>query len=144
MPLPSIRPALVAAALLAAAPPLAAGEPAAELRSDHIDRPAKIVGIGPSRLFPSVLVVPPEASFGWLNYTSGDVKIEFADDITRKLSCRSPGPFRPKGRDAASPRIESGGFVTLCRLAPGEYDYRVEVAGSDQPLLGKLVIEGGT
>jgi hypothetical protein len=37
--------------------------------------------------------------------------------------------------------VPSGGFVTLCSLAPGEYDYRVELEGRQQPLLGKLVVE---
>jgi hypothetical protein len=39
-------------------------------------------------------------------------------------------------------RSPSGAFVTLCQLAPGEYDYRVELEGRKQPLLGKLVVEG--
>jgi hypothetical protein len=37
--------------------------------------------------------------------------------------------------------VASGAFVTLCSLAPGEYDYRVELEGRQQPLLGKLVVE---
>ena len=143
MLLRSIRHALVAAAVVFVPISVVAQESRTDAESDHLDRTTKIVGIGPSRLVPSVLVVPHEAAFGRLNYTSRDARIGFAEDITGKLTCRSPGPFRPTGRDVASPRIASGAFVTLCSLAPGEYDYRVDLEGSAQPLLGKLVVEGG-
>ncbi len=108
---------------------------------DHAGHPTKIVGIAPTRLLPTVLVVPHDSAFGWLNYSSGDATIKFDEDITPKLTCRSPGLFRASAGDLASPRVASGAFVTLCSLAPGEYDYRVELEGRQQPLIGKLVIE---
>ena len=124
----------LAPSLALAQTPALAGEP------DHAGHPTKIVGIIASRLLPSVLVVPHDSAFGWLNYSSADVTIEFEQDITSKLTCRSPGPFRASASEIASPRVASGEFVTLCSLAPGEYDYKVRVAGREEPLLGKLVV----
>ncbi len=101
----------------------------------------------PSWSFPTtppsgtVLVVPHDSAFGWLNYTSREATIKFEEDISPKLRCRSPGFFRASAENLASPRVASGAFVTLCNLAPGEYDYRVELEGRQQPLLGKLVVE---
>ncbi len=65
----------------------------------------------------------------------------FDEDITPKLTCRSPGLFRASAGDLASPRVASGAFVTLCSLAPGEYDHHLELEERQQPLLGKLVVE---
>ncbi len=114
---------------------------ALEGEPDHAGHPTKIVGIAPTRLLPTVLVVPHDSAFGWLNYSSGDATIKFEEDITPKLRCRSPGLFRASTGDLASPRVPSGAFVTLCSLAPGEYDYRVELEGRQQPLLGKLLVK---
>ena len=115
------------------------GEPEGE--PDHAGHPTKIVGITPTRLLPTVLVIPHPSAFGWLNYSSGDATIKFKDDITPKLTCRSPGLFRASAGELSSPRVAGGAFVTLCSLAPGEYGYRVELEGRRQPLLGKLVVE---
>ncbi len=114
---------------------------APEGEPDHAGHPTENVGIVPTRLLPTVLVVPHDAAFGWLNYFSGDATIKFDEDIAPKLRCRSPGLFRASTGEIASPRVASGAFVTLCSLAPGEYDYRVEFEGRQQPLLGKLVVE---
>ncbi len=114
---------------------------AREGEPDHAGYPTQIVAIVPTRLLPTVLVVAASSAFGWLNYTSVEAAIEFEEDITPKLTCRSPGPFRSSAGNPASPRVASGAFVTLCNLAPGEYDYRVDLEGYRKPLLGKLVIE---
>ncbi len=39
------------------------------------------------------------------------------------------------------PALPATASVTRCSLAPGEYDYRVDLEGRQQPLLGKLVVE---
>ncbi len=145
MPRTSRRFAIVTLALTLASQAAWAEDGTLEGEPDHAGHPTKIVGIAPTRLLPTVLVVPHDSAFGWLNYSSGDATIQFEEDITPKLRCRSPGLFRASTGDLASPRVPSGAFVTLCSLAPGEYDYRVELEGRPQPLLGKLVVktEGG-
>ena len=137
----SRRFAIVTLTLALASQAAWAEDGAPEDEPDHAAHPTKIVGIVLTRLLPTVLVVPHDSAFGWLNYASEDATIKFDEDIAPKLTCRSPGPFRASAENLASPRVASGAFVTLCSLAPGEYDYRVELEGSQQPLLGKLVVE---
>lgn len=141
MPRTSRRCAIVTLALAFASQPAWTEGSAPEGEPDHAGHPTEIVGIVPTRLLPSVLVVSDGSAFGWLNYFSGDATIKFDEDIASKLRCRSPGLFRASAEDLASPRVPSGAFVTLCSLAPGEYDYRVELEGRQRPLLGKLVVE---
>ncbi len=137
----SRRFAIVALALALASQAVWAESGAPQDEPDHAAHPTEIVGIVPTRLLPSVLIVPHDSAFGWLNYSSGDATIRFDEDIMPKLACRSPGSFRASAGQLASPRVPSGAFVTLCSLAPGEYDYRVEFDGRRQPLFGKLVVE---
>jgi hypothetical protein len=139
----STRFAIVTLALGLVSQAAPAADGALEDEPDHAGHPTEIVGIAPTRLLPTVLVVPHDSAFGWLNYSSADATIRFDEDVTPKLTCRSPGLFRASAGDLASPRVASGAFVTLCSLAPGEYNYRVEIEGRHQPLLGKLVIEAG-
>ncbi len=137
----SRRFAIVSLALALASQMARAEDGAPEGEPDHAGHPTEIVGIVPTRLLPTVLVVPHDSAFGWLNYTSREATIKFEEDISPKLRCRSPGFFRASTGELASPRVASGAFVTLCNLAPGEYDYRVELEGRQRPLLGKLVVE---
>ena len=141
MPRASRRFAIVTLALALAAQAAWAKDDAPEGEPDHAGHRTELVGIVPTRLLPTVLVVPHDSAFGWLNFSSREARIKFEDDITPRLTCRSPGLFRASAGELASPRVASGAFVTLCSLAPGEYDYRVELEGRQQPLLGKLVIE---
>ncbi len=139
-PRPLKRFAIVTLALALASQAVWAEDDASKDEPDHAGHPMEIVGIIGERLLPTVAVVPHDSAFGWLNYSSRSATIRFDEDIMPKLTCRSPGPFRDKAGDPASPRVASGAFVTLCSLAPGEYDYRVELKGRSRPLLGKLVI----
>ena len=141
MPRTSRRFAIVTLALTLLSQAGWAEDATREGEPDHAGHPTEIVGIAPTRLLPTVLAVPHDSAFGWLNYTPHDATIKFDEDITEKLLCRSPGLFRASAEDLPSPRVAGGAFVTLCSLAPGEYDYRVELQGRQQPLLGKLVVE---
>ena len=90
---------------------------------------------------PKTIIGHFHPAVGWLNYSAGDATLKFDEDITPRLRCRSPGFYRATARELASLRVGSRAFVTLCSLAPGEYEYRVELEGRQQPLLGKLVVE---
>ena len=141
MPRISSQFAIVTLALTLVSQAAWAQDGAPEGEPDHAGHPTKIVGIAPTRLLPTVLVVPHGSALGWLNYSSAEATIKFEEDITPKLTCRSPGLFRASDGNLAAARVASGAFVTLCSLAPGEYDYRVELEGRQRPLLGKLVVE---
>lgn len=114
---------------------------APEHEPDHLGHPTEVIAISATRLVPAVLVVSHDSAFGWLNYSAQKATIKFEDDILRNLSCRSPGVFGPAANELTSPSVASGAFVTLCSLAPGEYDYHVEFEGRATPLLGTLVVE---
>jgi hypothetical protein len=135
--------AIVTVALAVASQTAWAEDTINEDEPDHTAHPTEIVSITPTRLLPTVLVVPYDSAFGWLNYSSRDATIQFDEDITTRLRCRSPGLFRASAENLAAPRVPSGAFVTLCSLAPGEYDYSVGLAGKQRPLVGKLVVVAG-
>lgn len=106
---------------------------------DHAAYAPEIVGITAERLLPTVAVVSPDAAFGWLNYSSRDVSITFDEDVAAKMMCTSKTPFQVADGELSAPKLTGGAFATLCALAPGEYDYRVELADSPKVLLGKIV-----
>ena len=121
-------------------PAFAAEDPPAV--PDHADLKTEIVGIAPNRLIPTVKLVESTEAFGWINYASRDASIAFDAAVAERMTCTGPSPFRiDAGRLVASP-VMGGGFATLCKLSPGEYDYEVQLAGAPQPLLGKLVVGG--
>ncbi len=95
--------AIVTLALALASPAAWAEDGAPGDEPDHAGHPTEIVGIAHTRLLPTVLVVPHDSAFGWLNYSSGDATIKFYEDITPKLTCRSPGLFRASTGELASP-----------------------------------------
>ncbi len=109
--------------------------------ADHAHLGTDIVSITSDRLVPTVRVVASGAAFGWLNYSNSDARIIFEEpSIVAKLRCRSPGQFRVEPSEVAAPRVPRGSFATLCNLAPGEYDYRVQLFGKSRSLLGKIVV----
>lgn len=114
----STRIKIVALLMIFASPVVRAAGTTSEDEPDHIDHPTEIIAISATRLVPTVLVMPHDSAVGWLNYSAREATIRFSEDIIPKLSCRSPGPFRARGDELASPRIASGAFVTLCSLAP--------------------------
>lgn len=130
-----------AVALTALSVALAAGSALAEGEvPDHAGHTTQVVGISPSALLPTVKQITEQDAFGWLNYSSRDAAISFERDIVSHMTCRGPSPFQLRGDRLMAPQVPAGGYATLCSLAPGEYDYRVELAGSAKPLLGKIVV----
>ena len=140
--IPTLHVALVVALVVGMASTTSAEAPAAV--PDHAEHEVEIVSITARKLHPTVHQVPATSSFGWLNYSGQDASIHFEDaEIVSKMRCKTPGHFRVEAEQLAAPRIRSGEAATLCHLAPGEYDYRVEFPGRDRPLLGKLVVSAG-
>jgi hypothetical protein len=88
MPRTSRRFAIVTLALAFASQAAWAEGSASEGEPDHAGHPTEIVGIVPTRLLPSVLVVSDGSAFGWLNYFSGDATIKFPE-MRRSSSTRT-------------------------------------------------------
>ncbi len=84
MPRTSRRFAILTLALALASQAAWAEDGAPEDEPDHAGHPTEIVGIAPTRLLPTVLVVPHDSAFGWLNYSSRAATIEFDENIMPK------------------------------------------------------------
>ena len=107
---------------------------------DHVGLKTEIVAIAPDRLSPTVKLVGSTDALGWINYTSRVASIEFDASVAETMMCTGPSPFRVEDDQLRAPNVSSGGFATVCKLAPGEYDYQVVLRGAEKPLLGKLVV----
>ena len=146
-----ISKALVVGALALALLVTPGGNPAAaeEARPDHIHLGHRLVPIMPGSLYPKVQRIHASDAFGWLNYTTRVARVSFDKEVAARLTCKSPSGFHLTGERFESRDIPSGGFTSLCNLAPGEYDYRVELRsglweradGVPEVLEGRLVVE---
>ena len=117
---------------------------AMDATSDHAHAEHQIIGVSPAALFPAVQRIGPDDTFGWLNYTSSWLSISFDKEVARSLACTAPGGFRIENGRLESGVIEEAHFASLCRLAAGEYAYRVELrdAGSAPDSRPRKVLEG--
>jgi hypothetical protein len=138
-----------AAALASLALALALGLPAAAEDADHVELEHVFVRITSGSLRPATLAVEQDQALGWLNYSNKIAKVSFDASVGKKLLCRSQGSFRLTGARLESGNIEVNAFASLCHLAPGEYEYQVELregvglGGTAAPELrtGKLVVQ---
>lgn len=112
----------------------------AEGDHDHANSRHRIISVLPSTLLPSTRTLSSDDTFGWLNYTSDPIAIMFQVDVAKRLTCVSRTNFQIDGIHFAA-SLDSGGFASLCKLAPGTYPYEVRV-GDRAPLAGTLEVEG--
>ncbi len=97
----------------------------AEEEPDHVEYEHRFVRITATRVRPETLALGSDQAIGWVNYSSQIARVSFDKEIAEKMTCRSPGGFRLTGDRLESNDIQSLQFASLCRLAPGEYTYRV-------------------
>ena len=104
----------------------------------------RIVGVLPMRLNPPHLVVGSEERIGWLNYTNRAIRISLEPSALWRLRCEGGGGLDLEGAQLSSGRVDRAYFETGCRLAPGEYSYRVERLSSTgeapEVIYGSLVV----
>ncbi len=116
---------------------LAAGAEVDHARSEH-----KIVSITDTALIPTSKRLSSSDTFGWLNYSSRKAIVSFDAETAKSMMCRTRGSFRLSG-DRLEAEVEDAGFTSLCKLAPGEYRYRVALSETDeQPSSARAVLEG--
>ncbi len=99
---------------------------------DHAGLRHRVVPITSQRLNPDLQRIGSGDAFGWLNYSTMVARVSFDKEVVDRLTCRSASKFRLVENRFESGDIRSGDFTTLCSLAPGEYDYRVELRPSDR------------
>jgi hypothetical protein len=84
------------------------------------------------------------STFGWLNYSSASLRVSFAAEVARKLTCKGPSKFKIRDDRLESEPIQAAEFTSLCHLARGEYEYIVEMSrrGGAAPtrLSGMIVV----
>ena len=112
---------------------------------DHVDYKHSFVQIGSITLRPQAKRVPKENALAWLNYTPYVARVVFDSEVGTKLHCKSPSSFTLDGERLVSPKIQGRQFVSLCKLEPGTYAYRVELVASgvssDRVLEGTITVE---
>jgi hypothetical protein len=94
-----------------------------------------------SRVRPEIVEIHSSDTISWLNYSSKRARISFDADVAKNLTCRSKGTFHLDGSRLRSNDIQATQFASLCSLAPGEYEYRVDltsgIGGSGGSISGK-------
>jgi hypothetical protein len=128
---------------------LGSSAPAPAEESDHAHARHAIISITETALLPKVKRIGPEDTFGWLNYSARTANVSFDAEVSKKLMCQTRGGFQVVGDRLESGPVEDAGFASLCHLAVGEYDYRVEFytdemaksSETEKTLHGKLVVE---
>ena len=96
---------------------------------------------------PAVLQIHTDDAIGWLNYSRNRAVISFDGEVAKNLTCKARSAFSLTGGRLKSSPIQARQFASLCTLAPGEYEYEVQLmsgVGSDaslgRKLAGKIVV----
>ena len=100
---------------------------AAAKEPDHADHEHRFVRITSSKIRPATQQIHSTDAIGWVNYSSKIARISFDREVGKHLACTSRGSFRLTGDRLESGDIQARQFASLCRLAPGEYAYRVDL-----------------
>ncbi len=108
---------------------------------DHAEHDHRMARILETRVSPKVIEIHSADAIGWVNYSNQRARISFDAEVAKNLTCRSKGTFHLDGPRLSSNDIQASQFASLCSLAPGEYEYRVELrsgaGGAGGSSLGK-------
>lgn len=91
------------------------------------DASYRFVQIQNGRVHPRVLRIQAGQQLGWVNYSSKIARVSFERDVGKRLVCDTRTSFRLTGERLESQDIQARQFASMCRLAPGEYAYRVDL-----------------
>lgn len=119
--------------------------------ADHTQSDHVFITILALKVRPETQTIKPGDAVGWINYTNRIARVSFAKDVAKKMTCTSKGTFRINGERLESSDIQSQQFASLCSLAAGTYDYKVELfsgaggsgsgSGSGRAIDGKILVE---
>jgi hypothetical protein len=91
------------------------------------DASYRFVQIQNGRVHPRVLRIRAGEPLGWVNYSSKIARVSFERDVGKRLVCDTRTSFSLTGERLESQDIQARQFASMCRLAPGEYAYRVDL-----------------
>ncbi len=94
---------------------------------DHAEHDHQVARILETRVHPKVIEIHTSDAISWLNYSSKRARVSFDTEVAKNLTCKSVGSFRLEGDRLTSSDIQATQFASLCSLAPGEYEYRVDL-----------------
>ncbi len=114
-----VRAAAVAVAILAFAAARAA---------DHESANHQTVRIGGAAVHPVTVTLASGDALAWVNYSSRIARVSFDRSVAEKIRCAQRASFTLDGERLVSPQIQATQFASLCMLAPGSYEYRVELS----------------
>ena len=119
---------------------LPATAPAQEV--DHVGHRHKPIRIAKSSLRPDPVKLPAADALVFLNYSGRIAQISFDESVAKSIACESRSDFQLSNGRLTAAYVRQGSFVSLCRLAPGSYDYRVELKRSAGELENYAVYDG--
>lgn len=98
-----------------------------QAKHDHADHDHGVARILENRVQPAVIEIDSARAVTWLNYSRQRARVSFDRGVAKSLTCQSKGSFRVDGERLTSNAIQATQFASLCSLAPGEYEYRVDL-----------------
>ncbi len=115
---------------------------------DHAEHDHRMARILETRVHPKTIEIHSTDAIGWLNYSSKRARISFDSDVAKSMTCKSISTFHLDGYRLTSNDIQATQFASLCNLAPGEYEYHVELrsgiggsgASIGKSFTGKIIV----
>ncbi len=109
---------------------------------DHIDHRHTPIRIASSSLRPDPAKLSAADALVFLNYSGRIAQISFDESVAKSITCRTRSAFELSNGRLTAAYVRQGSFVSLCNLAPGNYDYRVELKRSAGEVENYAVHEG--
>ncbi len=119
---------------------LPATAPAEE--SDHVGHRHTPIRIASTKLRPDPAKLPAANALVFLNYSGRIAQISFDESVAKNITCQNRSAFELTNGRLTAPYVRQGSFVSLCKMAPGNYDYRVELKRSAGELENYAVYDG--
>lgn len=92
--------------------------------ADHEELTHRAIRIS-TRLHPENLAIQADEALIWVNYGRHIARVSFDQAVAQNLKCAGRATFTLDGSRLVSREIQAQQFVSLCKLAPGTYGYRV-------------------
>ena len=110
--------------------------------SDHVDHQHTSIRITSGRLHPEPATLSSDSALVFLNYSGRIAQISFDESVAKNISCKTRTSFELINGRLTAANVRQGSFTSLCQLAPGSYEYRVELKRSLGELDNYAVHEG--
>ena len=114
----------------------------ARAETDHVGHKHTSIRITSGRLHPEPVTLASDNALVFLNYSGRIAQISFDESVAENISCKTRTSFEVINGRLTAANVRQGAFTSLCQLAPGSYEYRVELKRSLGELDNYAVHEG--